>query len=115
MTHIDGTGFGWIEIDTRRYAHDVIIYGDGRIENRYQDFQGDSHIFSLMEARKVVATPAQNLVVGTGQAGVLRVPSETRKFLDEQEIVLHVQRTPQAIQTFNRLTGTRCALFHVTC
>ena len=112
---IDSTGFGWISVDNVRYNHDIIIFSDGKIKNRYEDFKGDSHTLSIEEAKKVIGKEAEVIVVGTGQSGVLSIPDDTGGFLTKQKIKLIAEKTPQAIKTFNSLASKKCAVFHVTC
>jgi hypothetical protein len=112
---VDSTGFGWIQVDNVRYNHDIIIFADGKIKNRYEDFKGDSHTLSQEEAEKIIRGNAQVIVVGTGQAGVLSIPEATKEFLKRQGIKLIVEKTPQAIIAFNTITDKKCALFHTTC
>ncbi len=112
---IDGTEFGWISVDNVRYNHDIIIFPDSNIKNRYEDFKGDNHILSIEEAEKVINRGAEIIIVGTGQSGVLSIPEETRKFLSKQGIKMIAELTPKAIITFNNTTGKKCALFHTTC
>lgn len=112
---IDSTGFGWISVDNIRYNHDIIIFADGKIKNRYEGFKGDSHSLSKEEAEKLIAGMAETIVVGTGQSGVLSIPEETKEFLAQKKIKLMAEETPKAIKTFNALTGKKSALFHTTC
>jgi hypothetical protein len=112
---IDNTGFGWISVDNMRYNHDIIIFTDGKIKNRYDDFKGDSHSFSIEEAKKVIVGGAETIVVGTGQSGVLSIPDDTKQFLAKRKINLIAEKTPRAIKTFNSLSGKKSALFHTTC
>jgi len=112
---IDSTGFGWISVDNIRYNHDIIIYPDGKIKSRYEDFKGDSHSFSIEEAKKVIVGGAETIVVGTGQSGVLSIAEETKEFLAKKKIKLMAEETPKAIKTFNSLPGKKSALFHTTC
>lgn len=112
---VNSTGFGWISVDKVRYSHDIIIFTDGKIKNRYEDFQGDSHTLSQEEAEKIISGGACVFVVGSGQAGVLSVPEETKQFLKKKRIKLIVEKTPQAINTFNAIIVKKCALFHITC
>jgi hypothetical protein len=113
--NINRTGFGWIEIDGRRYSHDVIVRPDGMILNRYDGFSGDSHLFTRSEADKVLVPHADQMVVGTGQMGILCVAPEVTGYLKQQNVNVFVQTTPRAIQTFNSLSGSKCGVFHVTC
>ena len=112
---IDGTGFGWISVDNVRYNHDIIIFPDRNIKNRYEDFKGDSHILNKEEAEKVIGSGAEIIVVGTGQSGILSIPEETSQFLSKRGIKLIAEPTPKAILTFNNIAGKKCALFHTTC
>lgn len=112
---INKTGFGWIEVDGIRYNHDIIIYSDGKIENRYKDFQGDNHSLAIWEAEKVIKGNPKVLVVGTGQNGILSIPKETKDFLSKRKIELKYSETPKAIESFNKITDEKCALFHITC
>ena len=112
---IDGTGFGWISVDNVLYNHDIIIFPDGNIKNRYEGFKGDNHILSKEEAEKVINSSAEIIVVGTGQSGGLSIPEETRQFFSKQNIKMIAELTSKAIVTFNNTTGKKCALFHTTC
>jgi len=112
---IDSTGFGWISVGNIRYNHDIIIFPDGKIKNRYEGFKGDSHSLSKEEAEKVIGSGIEVLVVGTGQSGVLSIPEETKEFLAKKGIKLIAEQTSNAIKTFNTLSGGKCALFHTTC
>ena len=113
--NIEATGFGWIQIDNRRYNHDVIIYTDGKIENRYKNFKWTSHSFTLEEAMKVTKDEPEVLVIGTGQYGLLKPSNEAINYLKKRKIELLIDKTPKAIHVFNRIEKRKCALFHVTC
>ena len=113
---INGANFGWIEVDSKKYNTDIIIYTDGEIENRYKDFKGDNHLICKWEVEKVIKEEKPEiLIIGTGQAGIVSMLEETKKFLSENNIQFIAEPTPQAIQSFNRTTGKKCAIFHVTC
>ena len=112
---IDSTGFGWISVDNVRYNHDIIIFADGKIKNRYEDFKGDSHTLTKEETEKLITGGAETIVVGTGQSGVLSIPEETKEFLAKKKIKLMADETPKAIKIFNNLTGKKSAIFHTTC
>ncbi len=112
---IDETGFGWISVDNVRYNHDIIIFPNSKIQNRYEDFKGDSHILSKEEAENVIESSVEVIVVGTGQSGILSIPVETKQFLLKRGIKLIAEPTPNAIITFNNMTSKKCAIFHTTC
>jgi hypothetical protein len=112
---VDATGFGWIEVDGHRYPHDLLIYVDGAIENRYQDFHWTSHTLTREEVAKVTRGDPEVLVVGTGQYGILAPTPQAIEYLRAHKIRFITASTPEAIKEFNALKGKRCALFHVTC
>ncbi|MEO0113356.1 MAG: MTH938/NDUFAF3 family protein, partial [candidate division WOR-3 bacterium] len=78
---IEKTGFGWIIIDGKKYDHDILILTNGKILNRYENFTGNNHEFSIEEARKLLNPKPEVIIVGTGQSGILKVKEETIEFL----------------------------------
>ncbi|UCG44066.1 MAG: hypothetical protein JSU73_05505 [candidate division WOR-3 bacterium] len=113
---ISGSGFGWIETDSGRYDHDIVVFPDGRVANRYDLLKGDNHLFGPEEARAVLEGAEADIVLGTGQYGLLRVHSDTAELLKGMNNVrLHSAPTPRAIEIYNSLAGPKCAVFHVTC
>ena len=75
--HVDGTGFGWLEIEGERYEHDVLIRLGGKIKRRKKKLSkqvyGTSHTISLDEARHVFEERATTLIVGGNLKGSTRV------------------------------------------
>jgi len=112
---ITGTGFGWIETDAGRFDHDIIVFRDCRVENRYDRLSGSNHEFSPAEATAALAGTTADIVFGTGQYGAATVPDSTHSFLAGCGARLHVAKTPKAIVIYNRLTGSKCGVFHITC
>jgi len=109
------TGFGWIETDSDRFDHDIIIFPDGRIANRYDLLRGSNHVVAAAEAELALAGTATALVVGTGHYSVVQIPAETRTWLDERGIRLVAEPTPTALVRYNELPDPKAAVFHVTC
>ncbi len=112
---IEKTGFGWIVIDGREYNSDVIILANGEIKNRYEDFSGSSHSLSLAEADKLLSDLPTVIIIGTGQGGVLKIPTETRDYIEKKNVEIIALPTPLAIKTFNQEKRKKSALFHLTC
>jgi len=109
------TGFGWIEADAGRFEHDILVFPNGRIANRYDRLTGSNHLLRPTEAALVLAGTAADLVVGTGHYGALQVPAETRAWLDARKVKLHAAPTPEAVSRYNELRGPKAAILHVTC
>lgn len=109
------TGFGWIETDSGRFVHDVVVFPDGRVANRYDHLQGSNHAVLPAEAELVLDKTAAALVVGTGHYGVVQVPAETRSWLNARKVRLIAAPTPEAIGRYNELPDPKAAILHVTC
>lgn len=65
-----------------------------------------------------LALEPATLVVGTGRFGLMRVPAETRRFIEGRGVRLVAQRTGRAWRTYNRLAsaGERVvAALHIFC
>jgi len=56
-------------------------------------------------------------VVGTGAMGLMKVPKETISHLQSKGIEVHVARTGEAVEIFNKLQKDKIviAAFHLTC
>ncbi len=110
-----GTGFGWIETDVGRFEHDIVVFPDGSVGNRYDRLSGSNHEFGLAEATAALCGTTADIVLGTGQYGVATVPDSTRRHLASCGAQLHVAPTPKAILIYNELSVPKCGIFHVTC
>ena len=111
---IDSYRFGEIMIDGKPYTSDVIIYSD-RIDSSWWRVEG--HRLSIEDVVDLVKKKPEILIVGTGDAGVMTVPPETKEYLEKRGITLIAERTGQACQVFNRLSqsNTVIAALHLTC
>ena len=116
---IDHTSFGSITIEGEKYEHDVLIRCSGDIKKRKKKLSkqvyGTSHMVSKEEAEHVFEDGLEILVVGTGQNGALQLSQEAEKFFRENGVTVILQRTPQAIEAFNKRKGNVAGLFHLTC
>ena len=111
---IEDYRFGHIVIDGREYTSDVIVYPD-RVDASW--WRKEGHLLQIEDLEEVVQAQPEVLVVGTGNPGLMEVPQETREYLRSRGIELIVQPTPQAWQTYNRLSSQRrtVAALHLTC
>jgi hypothetical protein len=119
MIPIDATEFGAITVDGRSYDHDVIIRLSGKVEKRRKRLSkaqyGTSHVISKAEAKFVFEKGCALLVVGAGQDGNVRLSPEASAYFAKKHCRVVLQRTPEAILTFNRSRDRKIALMHVTC
>jgi hypothetical protein len=106
--------FGSITVGGEVYKADLIILPD-RIITSWWRRSGHSLVPEDLE--EVVKAAPEVLVVGAGAAGVMRVPEETLRYLQERGIEVVVLRTGEACLRFNELRATRraAAALHLTC
>ena len=116
---IEGTTFGTITIDGKTYEHDVIIRLSGEVVKRKKKlskkFYGTSHVLSKEEAKFVFERGCDELIVGSGQMGNVRLSPEAEAYFKKKDCKVLLQPTPDAIQVFNETHAKKIGLFHVTC
>jgi len=116
---IDRTEFGSITIAGEVYRHDVIIRLNGKVKKRKKKLSkaiyGTSHTISRDEARHIYQESAQQLILGTGQYGLVELSDQAAEFFDNQGCRVTRLPTPKAIHAWNQAKGAVIGLFHVTC
>ena len=115
---IENTSFGAITIDGKTYEHDVVIRLSGEVVKRKKKlskkYYGTSHMLSKDEAKFVFEKGCEQLVVGSGQMGNVRLSPGAEAY-SRKRLRGPVATDPQAIQMFNRSHAKKIGLFHVTC
>lgn len=111
---IDSYDFGRIVINGKRYNSDLIVFPD-KVRDGW--WRKEGHRLHVEDLKDVLEAKPEVLVVGTGYSGLMRVPSETRKYVESEGIELIAQNTTEACKTFNRLVKSRkvVAALHLTC
>jgi hypothetical protein len=103
-------------IGDQRYTSDLMIYPDGRIEDKW--WRATGHRLERADIQALLDTGPETLVVGTGIYGMMRVRAGLKAYLSAHNIVLMSDRTESATQLFNQLKqkGSKVAgCFHLTC
>ncbi len=117
--HLDGTGFGWLEIDGERHDNDVLIRLDGTVEKRKKKLSkqiyGTSHTISLDEAKHVAEEGATALIIGSGQYDRVRLSEEAAEYFQQLEVEVRLLATPDAIDVWNDTADGCIGLFRLTC
>ena len=70
---------------------------------------------SLAEAENIYDDGAAQVIVGTGQHGVLKLSDEAKGFFKERGCKVQGGPTPDAVKAWNKAEGKVIAMFHVTC
>ena len=112
---IESYDFGRIVIDGKQYTTDLIIFPE-RVKDGWWRKQG--HRLYIEDIEEVVEERPEVLVVGTGYSGLMSVPAETKRYIEERGIELIIQPTKQACETYNKLIQSgkeTIAAFHLTC
>ena len=115
MPILDAYSFGRLTIDRETFTKDVIIFPDGRILSPWWRKQG--HRLEQADIEALISSRPEVIIVGTGHSGLMKPAQELTRFLADSKIELIVQRTGQAVETFNDLAPAKKvgACFHLTC
>ncbi len=115
-------GFGWIEIDGKRYDNDVVIAANGVIVPRpkhlSKKYGGWHTVLGPEEIESALVGNPEILVVGCGHFGVLPIRPEIRALLGEHGVAIECTRLHKAMKRYDALTGEGkpvAAVLHVTC
>ena len=111
---IDSYSFGRIVIDGKSYTADVIIYPD-RVDAGW--WRQEGHLLQFPDVEEALRAKPEVFIIGTGYAGVMRVPKETIDRIANQGIEVKVERTEKAAAEYNALQYKRTviAALHITC
>ncbi len=106
--------FGKIVINGRAYTSDVIIY-PGRVDDKW--WRREGHQLQAEDLAAVVEAGPEAVVVGTGDMGLMKVPAQTKAYLESKGIEVRIARTGQAVRLFNELQEKKrtVACLHLTC
>ena len=111
-------GFGEIEIDGRRYTHDVVIDG-GRVGKRHKKASKayrDRYGHTPLSADEPLPWAGPRLIVGTGAYGSLPVMPEVFEEAERRGVEVVAAPTADALRLVGETpTGELRAVIHVTC
>lgn len=112
---IDAYSFGRIVVDGRTYTNDVIILPNRVVDNWWRK---EGHSLQIEDLKEVLKEELGVLIVGRGRWGLMKVPPETRNYVESNGIELIAQSTKEACETYNRLkqSGKKvAAALHLSC
>ena len=82
---IDSYTFGRIVIDGKQYRNDLIVSLDKVVDNWWRK---EGHQLYVEDLERVLKAKPEVLVVGTGYSGLMKVPPETKKYVESNGIKL---------------------------
>jgi hypothetical protein len=98
---IENTTFGSITVDGKTYEHDVLIRLSGEVVKRKKKlskkYYGTSHVLSKDEAKFVFERGCNQLIVGSGQMGNVRLSPEAEAYFAKKDCKVLLRPTPEAI------------------
>jgi len=116
---IDKTKFGSITVSGKKYENDILIRLNGKVEKRKKKLSkevfGTSHIISQAEAEYIYGDGAENVIIGSGQTGMVKLSDDAIGFFEQKNCQVDLLPTPQAIERWNKAKGQIIGLFHITC
>ena len=119
MATINHFSFGLIVIDNKKYRRDIIIYPDGKVENRKGGiWMFGSHSIKRSEIESLIQDNPEIIIIGTGTNGIAKLATEAENLVKERKINLTLLPSHTAVDDFNNLTaqGKKIAsLIHITC
>jgi len=115
MPVIESYSFGRMVIDGKSYSKDIIIFPDSSILSPWWRSQG--HRLEIADLEKLIRMKPEIIIAGTGSSGLMRPSAELEDLLVQRSIEFTAQPTGEAVQTYNRLAGTKKTggCFHLTC
>lgn len=111
---IESYSFGRITINGKTYTSDVIIFPD-RVKASW--WRKNGHSLCLEDIQEILKEKPEALVIGSGSAGLMRISSQMADEIRKHGIELIVERTADAVKTYNRLCNQYLTVgaFHLTC
>jgi hypothetical protein len=111
-------GFGAVEIDGRRYEHDVVIEG-GRVSKRRKKASRplrDRYGHTPLSTLEPIPWGCRRLVVGTGADGALPIDADVRREAERRGVEIVAVPTDEACRLLSTSDPKRtAAILHVTC
>ncbi len=112
INKIQGYEFGKIKINEQEIDYDIALT-DESIEKWWRK---TSHNVEPSDVKEFIEKYKPELVIfGNGHDGMMQVPEETKKFIQEKGIEIIVQKTGEAVKIFNKENKKKIAFLHLTC
>lgn len=106
--------FGQIVIDEKKYTSDLKIFPEC-VRANWRRAEG--HKLALIDIEDILTAQPEVLIIGTGSAGIMSVPENVQKRIEDKGIKLIVQKTDEACINYNQMNASQkvIAALHLTC
>ena len=110
---IDSYKFGKITIEGNDYSQDIILTSNKIMKNWEKE---EGHLLKAVDLKRALKENPKILIIGTGFEGCMKLDSSVEYICERHGIKLIVQKTKEAVATFNSMAkeGVVAAL-HLTC
>lgn len=116
---IEDYHFGSITINGKTYDHDVEVRWNGEVLKWWRN---RGHVFAIDDLKRAVKEEPEIIILGTGAYGTAKVNAKAKKFIQDKEIKLIIDKTEPAVESFNTIIKSKeetpqkvIGLFHLTC
>ena len=111
---IDSYEFGTVVMNGRRYTSDVMVFPERVIDGWWRK---EGHNLCIEDIESVMKEEPDIVIVGTGVNRLMRVPDQTRKYVESKGANLVVESTGRACDIYNQVSEKAkvVAALHLTC
>ena len=106
---IESTTFGTITMGGKTYEHDVVVRLSGEVVKRKKKlskkYYGTSHILSKDEAKFVFEKGCEELIVGSGQIGNVRLSPEAEAYFAKKNCKVLIGADPRGHPSVQQIRG----------
>ena len=112
---IEEYGFGKIVINGQTYGGDVMIFPDGRIDDRWWRSKG--HVLTVDDIFALISSKPDIIIAGTGASGRMQPEKGLTESLSGKGIDFRAIPTKEAVALFNRkaMEARVAACLHLSC
>ncbi|NQT23991.1 hypothetical protein HQ585_01415 [candidate division KSB1 bacterium] len=113
---IEAYRFGMISVDEFTHENDLIVLPESVVENWHR--KKGHHLVAADLQPYLDSEDIQELIVGTGKFGGMKIDDDVLVYLDKHAIVMHALPTTEAVELYNKkeLQNINVAgAFHLTC
>ena len=115
----NGSGFGWVIVDGKKFENDVVVLIDGTVIKRDKKLSRSKKAkyghtpLTRTELLPLLKLKPDLIVIGTGQNGAMPITPKAQKILNDN--ISFIGPTPEALNWMQKDGRKTVALLHVTC
>lgn len=111
MDRIQEYKLGSFIIEGRQFIGNIKIFGS---KVRYWE-KPENQSFDIKDLQELIDFKPEVLVIGTGAAGLLKIPDAVRRFVMENGISFHTGKTQDMVKKINELDKNKKKIAAILC